>query len=378
MILKNATILDESFVFQNSDIEILGNNIANLGKICGDNEIDLRGKYIVPGLVDIHTHGCAGYDSSADITKDNIDKMSDFYALHGVTTYLATVTTCSKERTLDAVKRINNAVQKGVSGANIGGIHLEGPFFSMEKKGAQNPDFIRHPDYHEFMTLYNESGKIVRIISIAPETKGAVEFIKKASSLVRVSIGHTDADEEQARKAISAGALNMTHTFNGMRSLHHRTPNAVGAALDSDNVICEFICDGYHINKTIIRLMYKLIGPDRMALISDSLLVAGLTDGVYQRADAENEMIVENGLAKLSDGTICGSASNLFVGVKNAISFGISPEHAFKMGSLTPAKAAGIDDVCGSISVGKRADLLILDKDFNLENVIVRGVFIKR
>ena len=190
-------------------------------------------------------------------------------------------------------------------------------------------------------------------------------------------MAHTDADEKQARDAISAGATNMTHTFNGMRSLHHRTPNAVGAALDSDT-ICEFICDGHHINKTIIRLMYKLIGADRMAFISDSLLVAGFADGVYKRADAENDMTVENGLAKTSDGTICGSASNLFAGVKNAISFGIPAEDAFKMASITPAKAAGIDDVCGSISVGKRADLLILDKDFNIEKIIVRGKFLNR
>lgn len=377
MILKNAKVLDENFVFQDLDIEITNDMISNIGKLSGKNEIDLEGRYIVPGLCDIHTHGCAGYDSSADITKENIDEMSDFYGSHGITTYLATVTTCAKERMLSAVKNIKSAIDAGVSGANIGGIHLEGPFFSMEKKGAQNPDFIRRPDLEEFMSLYNESGKNVRIISIAPEADGAVDFIKQVSSIVRVSMAHTDADEKQARDAIDAGATNMTHTFNGMRSLHHRNPNAVGAALDSD-VICEFICDGHHINKTIIRIMYKLLGPDRMALISDSLLVAGFEDGVYRRADAENDMTVENGLAKTPDGTICGSASNLFAGVKNAISFGIPVEHAFKMASATPAKAAGIFDVCGSISAGKRADLLVLDKDINLENVIIRGNFIER
>lgn len=377
MILKNAKVLDENFVFQNFDIEILEQNISKLGKVSGENEIDLSGRYIVPGLCDIHTHGCAGYDNCDDISKENINEMTDFYASHGITTYLATVTTCSKDRMLSAVKNIKNAIDNGVSGANIGGIHLEGPFFSMEKKGAQNPDFIRRPDFDEFMSLYNESGKNIKIISLAPEAEGAIEFIEKVSSLVRVSMAHTDADEKQARDAIAAGAKNMTHTFNGMRPLHHRNPNAVGAALDSD-VICEFICDGHHINKTIIRLMYKLLGPDRMALISDSLLVAGFADGVYKRADADNDMTVEDGLAKTPDGTICGSASNLFAGVKNAISFGIPVEDAFKMASATPAKAAGIDGVCGSISVGKRADLLILDKDYNLENVIVRGNFINR
>ena len=374
MIFKNAYVLTDRFRFEKCDIETDGQNIVNVGN-CPSEGIDCTGKYIVPGLCDNHTHGCVGCDSSEAFSVDVIDRMSRFYAENGVTTFLPTVTTASADNTLKSIETIVKASKDGVTGSNIGGIHMEGPYFGEKFKGAQNPAYLRNPDINEFMKFYKASGNSVRIISVAPELFGAPEFISEASKICTVSMGHTDADEEQARTAIDCGVSCMTHTFNAMRPLHHRNPGAVGIALDS-GIYCEFICDGFHINKTVIRIMYKLLGDDRMVFISDSVRAAGMPDGEYEFS--ERPIIVCDGKVRFPDGTIAGSSATLFECVKNAISFGIPAESAFKMASATPAKAAGIYDACGSITAGKRADLLVLDESFDIEKVMIRGRFFSK
>ncbi len=370
-IYKNATVLTENFQFIRTDIETVNNLIKYVGNISHNDAeiIDCDNKYIVPGLVDIHTHGCVGYDS-ADCTKlEDMRRMRSYYARNGITTYLATIATSSVSDTEKAVSFLTD-VQNDPCGANIGGIHLEGPYFSHSKKGAQNPDFLRLPDINEFEKLNTISNGNIKLISVAPELENAYAFISHVSKKSSVSIGHTEADYECASKAIDCGATVMTHTFNGMLSLHHRNPGAVGAALDR-SIFCEFICDGFHINEAVIRIAYKILGDDKMLFISDSLRAAGMKDGKYSLAGLT--FIVDGGKARLEDGTIAGSTCTLFDCVKNAISFGIPAESAFKMASLTPAKACKIDNVCGSISAGKRADLLILDSDFNIEKIVIRG-----
>ena len=199
-------------------------------------------------------------------------------------------------------------------------------------------------------------------------------FISKISQKCAVSIGHTDADYDTGCRAIECGASVMTHTFNAMRPLLHRAPGAVGAALEH-GIFCEFICDGFHIDKAVIRIMYKLLGDEKMCLISDSIRAAGMVDGEYSLAGLP--FFVKNGKAHLADGTIAGSTVTLYDCVRNAIDFGIPAESAFKMGSLTPATACGISEECGSISVGKRADLLVLDEEYNIEKIMIRGSFYK-
>lgn len=374
MILKNATVLTDDFCFRKCDVKANGNIIESVALNTGEG-IDCTGKYIVPGLCDNHTHGCIGYDSSEAFSVDVIDRMSRFYASNGVTTFLPTVTTTSAENALRSINTIADAYKNGVSGANVGGIHMEGPYFSEKYKGAQNPAYLRNPDIEEFTRFNEASGGIIRLIAIAPELEGTKEFVSEVSKICAVSIGHTDADEQQARIAIECGAGCMTHTFNAMRPLHHRNPNAIGAALDSD-ICCEFICDGFHINKTVIRIMYKLLGDERMLLVSDSVRAAGMPDGQYEFSG--RPIIVKDGKVRFPDGTISGSSATLFECVKKAIEFGIPPESAFKMASYTPAKLARISDVCGSISAGKRADMLILDENFNIEKVIIRGEFFEK
>ena len=375
-ILKNALVLTEDFVFQKKDVAICGTKICAIDdEISGDCEIlPLDGKVLVPGLVDIHTHGCIGLDSADCANDDEISLMRKFYAGHGVTTYLATVTTSSEKSTADAIKLITDAADSPI-GANIGGIHMEGPYFCHERKGAQNPEYLRLPSVGEFNSLYDISRGNIKLISIAPELAGSYEFLCEISKKCRVSIGHTDADYETAIKAIECGASVMTHTFNAMRPMLHRAPGAVGAALDKQ-IFCEFICDGFHIDKAIIRIMYRLLGDKKMLLISDSIRAAGMADGEYTLAGLP--VFVKDGKALLSDGTIAGSTVTLYDCIKNAIEFGIPAESAFRMASLTPACACGIDDVCGSISVGKRADILVLDKKMCLDKVMIRGEFFEK
>jgi len=373
MLFKNAVVLNEDFKFKKLDIRTSGDIITEIGEnLFSENDfvIDAADKIIVPGLVDIHTHGCIGYDSSQVKSLETTDKMSKFYASCGTTTYFPTIESNSKENTISAVENLSYAIKKGVSGANIGGIHMEGPYFSRKYKGAQNESCLRLPDVDEFRRLFEKSDKNIKLISLAPELEGAFDFIKTVSQMCSVAIGHTDADYTEAKNAIDCGASVLTHSFNGMRPSHHRSPNAIGAALESD-IFCEFICDGFHISKTVVKLMYNLITDNRMVLISDSLRAAGMNDGVYELAGLP--VIVKDGKAYLEDGTIAGSTITLYECVKNLIRWGISPESAFKMASYNPSKAVKTDALFGSISVGKRADILLLNNDYSIKDVYIRG-----
>ncbi len=372
MILRNGKVLCDDFTFKNINIGITENKIT-LSPDQNTETLSCDGCLVVPGLIDIHTHGALGYETM-DLSQEALDAISQFMAENGVTTYLPNIMTESHEKMFAAAKNIAKAAKKNFAGANIGGIYMEGPYFSQKYKGAQNPDYIRNPSCEEFDEFFQASEGIIRIIALAPELEGAFEFIKSKKDQVNISIGHTDADYETAMKAISLGASVLTHTFNGMRGFHHRNPNAVGAALDSD-IFCECICDGFHLSKTAINMLYKTVGKDRMVLISDSLRTTGMPDG--ESTSGGQTIYVVNGEARLADGTIAGSNARLIDCVKKAIEFGVKTEDAFRMASLNPAKAAGIDDITGSITEGKRADLLVLNPDLSIRNVIVDGKIYK-
>lgn len=364
MLLKNGTVLNKDFIFEKADISICDGKISE--HECGDI-LDCTDRYIVPGLIDIHTHGALGYDNM-DLSCDAMRVISSYMAKNGVTTYLANVMTQSHEIMLSACRNIEKAVNSDYLTSKIGGIYMEGPYFSEKYKGAQNPLYLRPADSCEF-DEFNLAG-LIKIISLAPEVCGADEFILNQKSNVRIFIGHTDSDYETAKKAISLGASGLTHTFNGMRGFHHRTPNAVGAALEA-GIFCECICDGFHLSSAAVKLIYSCVGRDKMILISDSIRPAGSPDGVYDSGG--QTVYVKNGEARLADGTIAGSSAKLFECVKKAIEFGIPAEDAFKAATINPAIAAGLEDTVGSIEIGKCADLLILDKEFNIKHVIIDG-----
>ena len=366
MILKNATVLDADFHFVRTDLTVEDGVIAAVGATDAPGR-DLGGDYVIPGLVDIHTHGAKGHDH-LDGTPEATAEIRRFMAAHGTTSLLATIMTQSKETMEKAAANVAECAGCG-EGAHIRGIYLEGPFFSETYRGAQHPQYLCDPDPVFLERLREVSGDRVRILSLAPERAGALELIRQTPG-IRCFIGHTDADYAVAKAAIAAGACGLTHTFNGMRGLHHRRPNALGAALETDTVYCECICDGFHVHPAVVGLLYRLVGRERFAVISDSLRPAGLPDGEY--TSGGQPITVRDGHAFLHDGTIAGSSTFLLEEVRNLVNWGVMPlEDAVYAASAVPAKAAGLFDRVGSIAPGKAADLLILSPDLALKEVLL-------
>ncbi len=364
MLIKNALVfVGKEFI--KTDIEF-NKMITSIGSTDKDADIDGSGMYIIPGLIDIHTHGAVGYDFS-DGDTEAISHISRFYAKNGVTSFLATTMTLSEELLTKAVKAIRS--HSNSSGAKCAGIHLEGPFINSKKCGAQNAKYIMSPDLEMFERICCESGGLVKIITLACELEGALEFIKEASKKCVVSLGHTNADYETSVSAYNSGATHATHLYNAMPPFLHREPGVIGAAFDRSNS-AEIICDGLHIHPSVIRSAFDVL-KDRLCLISDSLRCAGMTDGVYELGGQEIEL--KNGKAVIrGTDTLAGSTITVFDALKNAVKFGVPLEKAVYAATTAPAKAARIDNL-GELKVGNCADLLILDKDLNLISVYIDG-----
>lgn len=366
MLIKNAMVLTEENTFQKLDVSFQ-DSIEAIGQLPGKADIDAEGYYLVPGLIDLHTHGAVGHDFS-DGDSEGIPKMAAYYAAHGITSFCATTMTL-KEDTLAAAMQTIRAYQRGVQEARCVGIYLEGPFLSYEKRGAQAADNLHAPDIDMFFRLNEASGNMVKIVGVAPEVPGAIAFIKEAVKHCAVSVAHTTADYAAASAAFAAGATQATHLFNGMNGLHHREPSVIGAAFDN-HAFAEIICDGIHVHPSAIRMAFQLFG-DKLMLISDSLRCAGLANGNYVLGG--QAFTLKDGRATLADGTLAGSAIYLLKAVQNAIAFGIAPEKAIAAASTVPAKAIGMDAAIGSIAVGKWADMLLLNSKFELKSTIING-----
>ncbi|MDY6985183.1 MAG: N-acetylglucosamine-6-phosphate deacetylase [Candidatus Thermoplasmatota archaeon] len=318
-------------------------------------------RIIAPGLIDIHIHGCHG----KSVMKGEIDEISEHLAEHGVTSFLPTTITAPEE-SLRSVVKIASALMGKEKGSNILGVNLEGPWVSRDKPGAQPLEHIRKGSIEEFERINNGC---VRIITLAPEEN--MSIIKELSERCIVSLGHSNADYETAKRAIELGAKLSTHTFNTMRPLHHREPGLVGAVLEDERVYCEFIPDFVHLHPALIKLIWRAKGEDRAIAITDGTEASGLEDGVYDLS--LGKITVSKGRAVREDGTIAGSAIILDSCIKNLYSIGFSLCDIFRVASFNPSELLGLKNK-GRIAEGADADLVLLDKDLNIEKVFIKGV----
>ena len=334
-----------------------------------DAAIDLHGALVLPGLVEIHSHGNSGADFS-DGDYEGLRTMARYYAAHGVTSFAPASMTLPYE-TLAAAFAVGRRMhdERPHDCARLMGIHMEGPFFSEKKKGAQNAAYLKLPDIAAFTALYEGCGGLVRIVDVAAELPGAAEFAAAASKLCTVSVAHTDADYADASRVFDAGATHLTHLFNAMPPIHHRKPGVIGAASERE-VIAELICDGFHVHESAVRMAFRLF-PDRICLISDSLRCCGMPEGEYEFAG--QTVYLRDNAARLADGTIAGSVTNLFACMKNAIAFGVPQEQAIRSATVIPAREIGADSEIGSIEIGKRADFVVCDTELNILDVYIGG-----
>lgn len=371
MLYKNALIFKSGRGFMPGSFRVEEGRFAEVMDGCPDDAgIDLEGQKVIPGLIDLHSHGSMGADFS-DGDYEGLKRMAAYLAGQGVTAFAPASMTLPYDvlaRAFATAKQLRDEQPEGLS--RLMGIQMEGPFFSEKKKGAQNADYLRLPDAEAFKAVNDGCGGLVKIADVAPELEGAEEFIREVSKISRVSVAHTDADYDAAKMAFAAGARHLTHLFNAMPSIHHRNPGVIGAAAEREDVVAELICDGLHVHPSAVRMAFRLF-PGRVCLISDALRCVGMPDGEYELGG--QPVFLKDNIARLADGTIAGSASNLYTCMLNAISFGIPEDTAITAATLTPARELGCDDRLGSIEVGKLADFVVCGEDLTRHEVYIGG-----
>ena len=373
MFYKNARIFCSDFQFRIGGFEVTedGKFGAVLSESIPADAIDLGGATVIPGLCDVHNHGNSGEDFS-DGNYDGLVKIARYLAKEGVTAFAPASMTLPYdvlEKAFATGKKLADAQPADCS--RIMGIQMEGPYFSEKKKGAQNGAYLKTPDYEGFKKLYDSCDGLVRIVDLAPELAGSAEFVEKASKLCTVSVAHTDSDYDHAKAAFDAGATHLTHLYNGMPGIHHRNPGVIPAAAENPHVRAEIICDGLHIHPASVRLAFAMFGAERMIIISDALRCCGMPDGEYELGG--QQVFLAGGIAKLSDGTIAGSATNLFECMRRAMTFGIPEEDAVRAASYNPACSLGAENKIGSIETGKFADFIVCNRDYSEKTVYLGG-----
>lgn len=332
-------------------------------------QIDCKGQRLIPGMIDVHIHGANGFDMM-DGREESIQEVSRTCASTGCTSFLATSVSSTIEDLLAMIHSVKRVVGHEV-GAKIAGIHLEGPYLNPIRKGMQNEKYLRHPDIEEMKMIFKEADSLIQMVTIAPELPGGMELISflKEQGVI-ISIAHSDATYEEAKKAFEAGASHVTHCFNGMRPIHHRDPGIVVAAFEEDHVSLQAIVDHIHLHPAIIRLMHRSKGPEGMVLITDALQAMGMGDGDYLFGG--HHVTVTDGVARLHDGTLASSTVTMNEALRYTVETGISLTDAVQMASTTPARILDLQQK-GTIAVGMDADLVLLDHDFQVQWTMIDG-----
>ena len=366
MIIKGGKVFQEDGRFLEQALYINDHRLVDKAEYQDDEKvIDAEGLLVLPGLVDIHSHGAAGEDFS-DGNPEGLKKILQYEKRCGITSYCPTSMTFPKERLRQIFASIKGAQTE--EEAKVVGINMEGPFLDPAKKGAHVEEWIAAPDAAFVRELNQDVDGLVRLVTLAPNMDGAEEFIKEMHEEVCISLGHTAADYDCASGAMKLGAHHVTHLYNAMQPFGHRAPGLIGAAMDDPECMVELICDGYHIHPSAIRAAFRMFGPERVILISDSMRATGMENGTYELGG--QEVTVKDRKAVLKDGTLAGSATNLYGCMCKAVEFGIPLEQAIMAATANPARSIGIFDRVGSIRIGKQADLLLVSENLELKRVI--------
>lgn len=372
MIIKNAVVFTAEGRFRKGELLVQDGRVvrfADPGTFTEGEVYDAKGQYVLPGFVDIHTHGCVNSDF-CDADAGGLERMLQYYGQQGVTSVVPATMSFNEPILEDVLDVALPYFEQEGRGAVLRGVNMEGPFINLSKKGAQNPKYITDPDFEMFHNLYKKCSGRIRLVDIAPELPGSLEFTKKASELCTVSIAHTAANYQQAVDAFDAGATHVTHLFNAMPPFAHRDPGVIGAASDKAAHV-EIISDGFHLHPSVVRSVFSWFGAQRVCLISDSMRATGMPDGEYSLGG--QKVWMKGGKATLEDGTIAGSATNLAECCRRAIGFGIPMEQAIAAATANPANAAGLQKEVGSLAPGLRADIVVWDAALQTKAVFSAG-----
>lgn len=369
----NARVVTETEVLDGGWLSLEGSIITDLGSgTAPAAAVDLGGRWVLPGFVDLHVHGGGGHSMLAG-DHDAVSRAVAFHQRHGTTTTLASLVTAPIDELVPAIASLADLVGDGGLGDQLAGIHLEGPFLSTARCGAQDPRHMIDPEPAITQVLLDAGRGHIRMVTVAPERPGALDLVATlAASGVLAAVGHTDADHAQVTAAVDAGARVATHLGNGMRPFHHREPGPIGACLSDPRVACELIVDGHHLHPAVVRLAAASKGPDGIVLITDATSAAGVGDGDHRLGHLEIEVC--DGVARLAgQDTLAGSTLSMDLAVRNAIAAGMPVVDASRAASLVPARLLGSSDRTGSLVSGKVADLVVLDDNLSVHAVIARG-----
>lgn len=371
MQIKNVKVFTEEKQFQQGEIAIADGVFA---KEAYGEVIDGEGCYAIPGMVDVHFHGCVGYDF-CDGTEEAIAEIAKYEAAQGVTAIVPATMTLPEDTLMEISKIAGN--YKATEGADLAGINMEGPFISPGKKGAQASTHIVKPDIAMFRRLQEAANGLYRLVDIAPEVDGAMEFIAELKDEVNISFAHTLADYDIAKKGYDLGANHATHLYNAMPPFSHRAPGVIGAAHDSAHCMVELITDGVHIHPSVVRTTFDMFGDDRVVLISDSMRATGMPDGEYTLG-GQAVQVRGNRATLVEGGALAGSVTNLADCVRVAVKeMQIPLESAVAAATMNPAKSVGLYDKYGSITEGKAGNVVLLREDLSLKAVIQNGRVIR-